>query len=281
LVETKVPLSTLNEFFKNKGFTASSYSDPVGRSGGIWVLWDPARVNVSAVEVTNQVIHATIARADFEEWVFSAVYGSTNPVARDLMWYDLQQRAANDNREWFLAGDFNDHTESSEKRCFQRGAGKFKLNTDGSSRGNPGKAGYGGVIRDDCGCWILGFYGRLEDCSSLEAELWGIFRGLELVQSQSMEALEVDSDSTTAITMINEGDSAHSPHAVLIQECKALMANTGCTLRHILREGNKVADKLANLGVDQDEKWVSHISPPDDIIPLLEADMRGVAFERM
>lgn len=128
LVETKVPLSTLNDFFKNKGFTASSCSDPVGRSGGIWVLWDPSRVNVSAVEVTNQVIHATIARADFEEWVFSAVYGSTNPAARDLMWYDLQQRAANDNRKWFLAGDFNDHAASSEKRCFQRGNSYHRCN---------------------------------------------------------------------------------------------------------------------------------------------------------
>lgn len=95
-----------------------------------------------------------------------------------------------------------------------------------------------------------------------------------------MEAVEVDSDSTTAITLINEGDSNHSPHAVLIQECKALMASTGCTLKHILREGNQVADKLANFGVDQEDKWVSHISPPDYVIPLLEADMRGVAFER-
>lgn len=30
LVETKVPFATLNEFFKSKGFTASSYSGPVG-----------------------------------------------------------------------------------------------------------------------------------------------------------------------------------------------------------------------------------------------------------
>lgn len=136
------------------------------------------------------------------------------------------------------------------------------------------------MIRDDRGYWILGFYGRLEDYSSLEAELWGIFRGLELIQSQGIR-LEIDSDSTTAISLINEEVSTHSPHVILIQECKALMAITGCPLKHIFREGNQVADKLANLGVDQEHKWVSHISPPEDIIPLLEADMRGVAFERM
>lgn len=160
------------------------------------------------------------------------------------------------------------------------GAGKLKLNTDGSSRGNPGPAGYGGVFREERGFWVLGFYGKLDDCTSLEAELWGIFRGLELVQSQGMEAVEIDSDSTAAIALIMEEAPTHSPYLVLIQECKALMASTGCSLKHIYREGNKVADKLANIGVEQEHKWVSHISPPADIIPLLEADMRGVAFER-
>ncbi|KAI8533199.1 hypothetical protein RHMOL_Rhmol11G0278700 [Rhododendron molle] len=139
------------------------------------------------------------------------------------------------------------------------GTGKLKLNTDRSSRGNPG----------------------LEDCTSLEAELWGLFRGLELIQSQGMEAMEVESDSTAAIALINGDPPVHSPHTVIIRECKALMAAMGCTLNHTLREGNKVADKLANLGVEQEEKMVSHISPPDDIIPLLEADMRRVIFERV
>lgn len=64
------------------------------------------------------------------------------------------------------------------------GTGKLKLNTDGSSRGNPGPAGYGGVFREERGYWVLGYLGRLEDCTSLEAELWGLFRGLELIQSQ-------------------------------------------------------------------------------------------------
>lgn len=59
------------------------------------------------------------------------------------------------------------------------------------------------------------------------------------------------------------------------------MEITGCTLKHIYREGNKVvANKLANMGVDQDHKWVSHISPPETIISLFEADMRGVAFSK-
>lgn len=91
----------------------------------------------------------------------------------------------------------------------------------------------------------------------------------------------MESDSTTAIALITGKALAHSPLTILTQECKALMASTGCSLKHIYRKGNTVADKLANIGVEQDHKWVSHISPPLDIIPLLEADMRGVAYERV
>lgn len=157
----------------------------------------------------------------------------------------------------------------------------MKLNTDGSSKGNPGPAGFGGVFREERGHWVIGFYGRLEDCTSLEAELWGIFRGLEMVKSQNMEALEIDSDSASAIALIKGDGPVNSPQLVLIQECRALLEATGCTLNHIYREGNQVADKLANMGVEHEDKWVSHIAPPVDTIPLLEAAMRGVAFERL
>lgn len=106
LVETKIPLSDMGEFFNRRHFTASSFTDPVGRSGGIWVLWNPESANISALEVTNQAIHVTVQKANFEEWVFSAIYGSTNPAARDLLWYDLQEKASRDNRAWLLGRGF-------------------------------------------------------------------------------------------------------------------------------------------------------------------------------
>lgn len=55
--------------------------------------------------------------------------------------------------------------------------------------------------RRERGHWVLGFLGRLEDYMSLEAELLGIFRGLEIIQNDGMEAMEIDTNSATAIAM--------------------------------------------------------------------------------
>lgn len=64
--------------------------------------------------------------------------------------------------------------------------------------------GYGGVLREERGHWVLGLLGRLKDCTSVEAELWGLFRGLELIHSQRMEPLEIELDSTVVVAPINE-----------------------------------------------------------------------------
>ncbi|CAL5359793.1 unnamed protein product [Camellia sinensis] len=46
LLETKVGLHKMGMFFNNLGYTASSHIDPTGRSGGIWLLWNPNQINV-------------------------------------------------------------------------------------------------------------------------------------------------------------------------------------------------------------------------------------------
>ncbi|KAL9831279.1 putative ribonuclease H domain, reverse transcriptase zinc-binding domain-containing protein [Arabidopsis thaliana] len=56
--------------------------------------------------------------------------------------------------------------------------GWFKLNTDGASRGNPGPATAGGVLRDENGIWCGGFALNIGRCSAPLAELWGVYYGL-------------------------------------------------------------------------------------------------------
>ncbi|KAF1881951.1 hypothetical protein Lal_00038595 [Lupinus albus] len=54
------------------------------------------------------------------------------------------------------------------------------LNVDGSSFGNPGKAGYECLLRDNMGSWISGFMGSVGISNNLHVELISLLYGLQL-----------------------------------------------------------------------------------------------------
>lgn len=60
--------------------------------------------------------------------------------------------------------------------------GWFTLNTDGASKGSPGLAGGGGVLRDDRGAFIRGFAANLGVCSAYKAEVAAAEYGLTMAK---------------------------------------------------------------------------------------------------
>ncbi|CAL5349330.1 unnamed protein product [Camellia sinensis] len=159
-------------------------------------------------------------------------------------------------------------------------AGKIKLNTDGCSKGNPGPAGYGGLFRDARGTWIFGYHGKLEVATSEEAELWGIYRGLTIILEKSMHDITIETDSEQMVLHINNTTPSNHPHRALLEDIKFLMLRCNCDVSHILREGNKCADGLANMGVNHVENLVVLDNPPNEIANLLIADIVGASCER-
>ncbi|KAI8026705.1 hypothetical protein LOK49_LG02G03141 [Camellia lanceoleosa] len=118
LMETKVLYSSMGNVFNNMGFMAATIMDPVGRSGGIWLLWDTTQVTIRASHATNQVIQATIHKEDYEEWILSVVYASPNASQWEELWDNLEETANSMEKPWLVAGDFNDFTNSSERKRF-------------------------------------------------------------------------------------------------------------------------------------------------------------------
>lgn len=82
--------------------------------------------------------------------------------------------------------------------------GTSALNTDGCPKGNPGPASIIGIIRDDRGVWICGYFGKIPDTTSLEAELWSIFKELSLVRDRRIPCLMVETYSQAAIELIQD-----------------------------------------------------------------------------
>jgi hypothetical protein len=70
------------------------------------------------------------------------------------------------------------------------------LNVDGSSIGNPGISGFGGLIRNADGGWVHGFFGNIGHTNILHAEL------MLLAWDLNIKDLWCYSDSMMAIKLI-------------------------------------------------------------------------------
>ncbi|KAF7808415.1 reverse transcriptase [Senna tora] len=129
--------------------------------------------------------------------------------------------------------------------------GWWKINIDGSCFTPSDDIVAGGVIRDHCGNWILGFSKYIGVGSILCAELWSVLFGLELARRAEGVNIIVESDSLVAINLINDLNMPSSHHYFpLISRYRSFLALFNeVRFTHKFREVNQVADTLAKYGV--------------------------------
>jgi hypothetical protein len=102
-------------------------------------------------------------------------------------------------------GSVHNHREARLVSWKPPSGAAVKLNVDGSSLGNPGRSGFGGLIRDTNGNWLLGFSGSCGITTNINAELQAIFYGLEKAWSHGYRHVECESDCQSALKLIKEG----------------------------------------------------------------------------
>ncbi|RZB56873.1 hypothetical protein D0Y65_045822 [Glycine soja] len=77
-----------------------------------------------------------------------------------------------------------------------------KLNIDGSSLGNPGSLGFGGIVRDSRGFWFSGFYGHFDHTTNIHVELLAILNGMRHAWNNGFRHIIIETDSLVAIHLI-------------------------------------------------------------------------------
>lgn len=123
--------------------------------------------------------------------------------------------------------------------------GYFKLNVNGA-RSALGISGAGSVLSNWSGDWIQGFSHHIGDGEVLKAEVWGIFVGIKMVVDLHVRNLIIESDSAIAVNLLNSSCYDLHPLATIVGNCHALMQLfASCSIQHVLREQNTVADLLA------------------------------------
>ncbi|MCL4425290.1 MAG: Nif3-like dinuclear metal center hexameric protein [Firmicutes bacterium] len=127
------------------------------------------------------------------------------------------------------------------------------LHTDGASRGNPGPAGIGVLIQDQEGNIIKEIGEFVGQTTNNAAEYQALIRGLREAHSLGARVVEALADSELMVRQVkgeyrvtNQGLSA------LCGEVRDLIRGLDrFSIRHIPREKNAQADRLANQGIDR------------------------------
>jgi ribonuclease HI len=131
----------------------------------------------------------------------------------------------------------------------------FRANIDGGSRGNPGPAAYGVVIRDGNGelaAKLKKYIGRM---SNNVAEYYGLIAALDYAQSHKIRAIHIESDSELLVKQMRGQYKVKSEDLKPLFERAKKMSQAFESFRidHVYREQNREADALANEALDTAE----------------------------
>jgi len=128
---------------------------------------------------------------------------------------------------------------------------KVVIHSDGVSRGNPGQAAIGAIIRDERGRLLASISQPIGRATNNQAEYRVIIAALEKVLALGARQVELNSDSELVVRQI-KGQYRVRKEALrpLYQRVKELQSRLeGFTIKHIPRQQNREADKLANVAL--------------------------------
>ncbi|KAG7545813.1 Ribonuclease H domain [Arabidopsis suecica] len=161
------------------------------------------------------------------------------------------------------------------------GEGWVKLNTDGASRGNPGVATAGGVLRDKDGNWQRGFAVNIGVCSAPLAELWGVYYGLFIAWESGARRVELEVDSEMVVGFLTQGIGDSHPLSFLARLCYGFISKDWIVrIKHVYREANRLADGLANYAFSLPLGFHSLADRPAVVDSLALEDVNGTTVLR-
>lgn len=134
----------------------------------------------------------------------------------------------------------------------QLGKNQVEIYIDGASRGNPGDAGIGILIKEADGKTreITKYLGTK---TNNQAEYTALIEALESAKELNGHPIRIFTDSLLVANQVNGlWKVKHAEIIPLNKKARSLFAGfDDITIRHIPREQNSQADRLANLAIDE------------------------------
>jgi ribonuclease HI len=134
---------------------------------------------------------------------------------------------------------------------------KLIVNTDGASRGNPGKAAYGFIIKNENGLILHEESETIGIATNNIAEYTAVLKAFEYIinklNKKLSQNIEIITDSQLVVMQLSGLYKVKNlALRSLFEKIKILEYELGfVTYRNVPREQNYIADKLANQALDR------------------------------
>ncbi len=135
---------------------------------------------------------------------------------------------------------------------------RFRAHIDGAARGNPGPAGAGVSIEAEEDRPAEELFESLGETTNNVAEYRALLLALRRAEERKADTVEILSDSLLLVQQVNGIFKVRAPHLIPIVSDAIRRARSfrRFSIRHIPREQNRKADRLANLGADASERRI-------------------------
>ncbi|GER53008.1 polynucleotidyl transferase [Striga asiatica] len=160
--------------------------------------------------------------------------------------------------------------------------GWTKLNYDGSCKCKTGESSIGGIFRDHNTCFLLGYAESIGQSNNSLAELTALMRGLEIVLENGWSDVWLVGDSKGIVDIITR-----KKRVIRCAQVRAHVARVNlmvseiknCVFTHTFREGNRAADKFAQMGHKLKRPQVWRHVPLNEVLRIVNGDAEGKTFE--
>ncbi|GLJ44553.1 hypothetical protein SUGI_0935720 [Cryptomeria japonica] len=127
-----------------------------------------------------------------------------------------------------------------------------KLNFDGAGRGNLGQSGVGAIIRNEDGEVVHAISGLVGIATNNVAEIVVLEVGLRWCVNNEIDKLIIEGDSQIILNGVSKFGFQNWRLASWILRINSLLTFLGeYHIQHTFQEGNKSADQLAKMGIEE------------------------------
>lgn len=102
-------------------------------------------------------------------------------------------------KDLVICNIINKQSKRKGVRCREPTPGWLKLNLNGASKGNPSKAGFGAILRDDSGKMIIAIMGLMGIATNNKAEICALNNGLEMCVNKEVSNILIEGNSQVVL----------------------------------------------------------------------------------